>query len=92
MQTNIAKGMASFPFRLIMLVVGTGTLICSLLMLLVVAVNLPDSWVGLIYVTLGLAAGISSIAYYFLKKPLLLIPILIMLAVASIIFVIYPPK
>jgi len=75
-----------------MLVIGIGLVLLCATLLLAVLVNLPDSWVGLIDMAIGFGAGISCIVYFFRQKPILLIPISVLLAITLIIFLVFPPK
>lgn len=65
----------SRPFRIAMLLLGIGFIIIFGLMFIAVGVNLPDSWVGLIYVFVGLDGGVSGVRYYKNQHRILLIPI-----------------
>lgn len=71
--------LASTPFRVFILVLGIGLFVLYGIMLVTVGINLPDSWVGLVYVTVGLAGGLASFRYYRRQKPILLVPIAIAL-------------
>ncbi len=63
-------------FRIFVLFLGIGLFVIYGMMLLVVGVNLPDSWVGLIYVSIGLTGAAACFRYFHKQKPILLIPIL----------------
>jgi hypothetical protein len=62
-------------FRVLLLIVGVLLFVIYGLMLIVVAVNLPDSWPGLVYVIIGMAGAIASFRYYSSQRRLLLIAV-----------------
>jgi hypothetical protein len=65
MPDNVKLGMHSLPLRILMLLMGVGLIVAYALMAIVVTSGLPASWVGLVYVTVGLSAGIASIVFFF---------------------------
>ena len=67
---------ASKPFRIFVLTLGIGLFVVFGMMLIPVSVNLPDSWMGLLYVVVGLTGATASVRYYFTQRRILLIPIL----------------
>jgi len=67
--------LTSRSFRIFVLLLGIGFFVIYGMMLLVVGVNLPDSWVGLIYVSIGLTGAAACFRYFGKQKPIFLIPI-----------------
>jgi drug/metabolite transporter (DMT)-like permease len=63
------------PFRVLVLLLGIALLIVYGAMFVVVGVNLPDSWIGLIYVIIGLIGAFTSFLYFLNPRPILLIPV-----------------
>ena len=63
------------PVRVSLVILGAGLLVAYGMMLIVVSIDLPDSWVGLVYATIGLTGSVSCIRYYFTQCKALLIPI-----------------
>lgn len=74
----------SLPFRVVAVGVGI-VLICFFGVLFLAAViNLPDSWIGVLYTSYGIAAGTSAVAYFFRRNKAFLwvmLPALISMAV-----------
>ena len=76
MNTHIASGwITSKLLRVLVLAVGVFLFVIYGTMLIAVSVNLPDSWFGLVYVTVGLAGAIASFRYYRSQRRLLLIAV-----------------
>src|SRR3954470_5950138 len=67
--------LTSRPLRLFVLLLGIGLVVLYGAMLIVIAVNLPDSWVGLILVIVGLAGGLSGVLYFRSSRAILLVPL-----------------
>lgn len=63
------------PFRIFVLLLGIGLFVVYGMMLIVVGINLPDSWGGLVYTIVGLAGGIACFSYFRSQKRILLVPI-----------------
>jgi hypothetical protein len=74
----------SLPFRIV--VVGAGIALIGFFGILFPAalINLPDSWIGVLYAGYGLTAGGAAVAYFFRRSNVLLwlmLPALIFMAV-----------
>jgi uncharacterized membrane protein YgaE (UPF0421/DUF939 family) len=91
MRIDISIVLKSLPFRLFILLIGVGLALLCVAMLFPVAVNLPESWFGLIDMTIGLMVGLCCIAYFFRQKNILLIPILLFSITASL-YLTFPTK
>ena len=64
--------MDSIIFRIIILFLGLALILFYGMLMLAAIVNLPASWMGLLYCLFGLTSGILCIVYYFKKKKVLL--------------------
>ena len=73
---SLSAWRTSKPFRIFVLLLGVGLFIVYGMMLVVVGINLPDSWVGLVYVIVGLAGATACFLYFRKQKSIFLIPIL----------------
>ena len=58
-------GTRGLSLRILIFLMGSGLTVFYALMLIVVASGLPASWVGLIYVAVGLSAGVACVVFYF---------------------------
>jgi membrane-bound ClpP family serine protease len=72
---NTSSWMTSKLFRVLVLVAGVMLLVVYGMTLIVVGVNLPDSWFGLILVIVGLVGAIASFRYYRSQRRSLLIAV-----------------
>jgi len=70
------------------LLLGIGLFIVFGLMLFVVAVNLPYSWVGLLAVIVGFSGAVACFRYFRNQKLVLLIPILATLLMITVFLVV----
>ena len=68
-------GFTTLPIRVLVLAMAIVFIVIYGLMLIVVSSGLPESWVGLIYVCIGLSAGFAGIFYFFHPTRILLVPI-----------------
>lgn len=68
--------MSTWFFRFLILLVGIGLFIFYAILLVGAVVNLPSSWVGVLYSFFGIAASIACFAYFFKQKKMLLIVII----------------
>jgi hypothetical protein len=80
----MAAVLQSLPFRI--LVVGAGIALIAFfgMLLLAALINLPDSWIGVLYTCYGLVAGGSAVAYFFRRSAVLLwimLPALLSMAI-----------
>jgi hypothetical protein len=66
--------LTTLPIRVLVLAMGIAFIVIYGLMLIVVTSGLPDSWVGLIYVCIGLSAGVAGIFYFLHQSRILLVP------------------
>ena len=80
--------LTSRPFRFLLLLLGIGLFIVFGLMLFVVAVNLPFSWVGLLAVIVGFSGAVACFRYFRNQKLVLLIPILATLLMITVFLVV----
>lgn len=76
------------PFRFLLLLLGIGLFIVFGLMLFVVAVNLPYSWVGLLAVIVGFSGAVACFRYFRNQRLVLLIPILATLLMITVFLVV----
>jgi hypothetical protein len=75
------------PLRTLILLIGVGQIVFYVLMLVVVSSGLPASWVGLVYVVVGLSASIACIVFFFHQSRLCVLAIGLGLAQTLLILV-----
>ncbi|MBX9640082.1 MAG: hypothetical protein K2X97_10225, partial [Mycobacteriaceae bacterium] len=66
-------------FRLLLLLLGIGLFVLFGLVLFVVAVNLPYSWIGLLAAIVGFSGAVACFGYFRSQRRVFLIPILVTL-------------
>lgn len=77
----------ALPLRILILLMGIGFIVAHALMLVVVTSGLPASWIGLIYVMVGLSAGIACIVFFFHQSRLCVLTIALGVLQSLIFFV-----
>lgn len=87
METSTSTWMTGKPFRIFVLLLGVVFFAVYGAMFVVVGINLPDSWLGLIYVVVGLAGAVACIRYFRNQSRILLVPISAALALIITILV-----
>lgn len=87
MDVSSSTWMTGKPFRIFVLLLGVVFFAIYGAMLIVVGINLPDSWLGLIYVVVGLAGAVACIQYFRKQSRILLVPISAALALIITILV-----
>lgn len=80
--------LTSKPFRFLLLLLGIGLFIVFGLMLFVVTVNLPYSWIGLLAVIVGFSGAAACFRYFRNQRLVLLIPILVALLMITVFLVV----
>jgi hypothetical protein len=86
MNAHIASSwITSKFFRVLLLIVGVLLFVMHSLMLIVVGVNLPYSWPGLVFVIIGMAGAIASFRYYRSQRR----PLLIVIAAALLLTIVF---
>ncbi len=85
---SLSGWLTSRPFRFLLLLLGISLFIVFGLMLFVVAVNLPYSWVGLLAVIVGFSGAVACFRYFRNQKLTLLIPILATVLMITVFLVV----
>lgn len=75
MESSSSTWMTGRPFRIFVLLLGVVFFAVYGAMFIVVGINLPDSWIGLTYVIVGLAGAVACIQYFRNQSRMLLVPI-----------------
>ena len=77
----------SLALRFLILLVGVVIIVAYALMAIVVTSGLPASWIGLVYVTVGLSAGIACIVFFFHQSRLCVLVIVLGVLQSLIFFI-----